>query len=508
MTAGHDELAASRRRARGPAARAARRRSPGSPTTTAGPGRPAGPSSSARSTPTAGSACGENPVRLLQEAAPERARARRAPTPALLARAAARRGARRAPTSRARAADALATPSARSRTSAPSSASTRSLPIYSGGLGALAGDILKEASDRALPFVAVGLLYRHGYFRQRIDAGGWQHEYWVDTDPERLPAALVTGDDGEPLTVTVPVGDDAGHRADLARRRRPRAALPARHRAAGERRTPRAGSPSRLYVGDAGRAARAVRAARRRRRARARARSGSSPASCTSTRATRRSSRSSSRARARRHGSLDAALEAVRTRTIFTTHTPVPAGNDTYPAAPGRRDARAARRRRSASTPTRSSASAARTPTTRREPFGVTPVRAAHEPRRQRRQPPPRRGRARDVAATCGPTARSTTCRSPTSPTACTSRPGSAGRCGELLDRHLGDGWLDARRPTPRRGRRVDDIPDEELWAVRSAAARRARRLRARPQRARPARARRAARLRRGRRATRSTPTC
>ena len=51
-----------------------------------------------------------------------------------------------------------------------------SLPIYSGGLGALAGDILKEASDRALPLVAVGLLYRQGYFRQRIDASGWQHE--------------------------------------------------------------------------------------------------------------------------------------------------------------------------------------------------------------------------------------------------------------------------------------------------------------------------------------------
>ena len=69
-----------------------------------------------------------------------------------------------------------------------------SLPVYSGGLGALAGDLLKEASDRALPFVAVGLMYRKGYFRQRIDGGGWQHEYWVDTDPQRLPAALVTDD--------------------------------------------------------------------------------------------------------------------------------------------------------------------------------------------------------------------------------------------------------------------------------------------------------------------------
>ena len=63
-----------------------------------------------------------------------------------------------------------------------------SLPIYSGGLGALAGDILKEASDRALPFVAVGLMYRRGYFRQRIDHAGWQQEYWVPTDPERTPA--------------------------------------------------------------------------------------------------------------------------------------------------------------------------------------------------------------------------------------------------------------------------------------------------------------------------------
>ena len=81
-----------------------------------------------------------------------------------------------------------------------------SLPVYSGGLGALAGDILKEASDRALPMVAVGLMYQKGYFRQRIDASGWQHEYWVETDPERLPAALVSDAGGEPLTVSVPIG--------------------------------------------------------------------------------------------------------------------------------------------------------------------------------------------------------------------------------------------------------------------------------------------------------------
>ncbi|MBK9179185.1 MAG: alpha-glucan family phosphorylase [Acidimicrobiales bacterium] len=80
-----------------------------------------------------------------------------------------------------------------------------SLPIYSGGLGVLAGDLVKAASDLGLPLVGVGLFYRQGYFRQRLDPSGYQHEYWIENDPERLPIALVTGDDGEPLTVTVQV---------------------------------------------------------------------------------------------------------------------------------------------------------------------------------------------------------------------------------------------------------------------------------------------------------------
>jgi starch phosphorylase len=81
----------------------------------------------------------------------------------------------------------------------------RSLPIYAGGLGVLAGDILKEASDMLLPMVGVGLLYREGYFLQRTDADGYQHEYWRPVDPERHPMTLVTGADGEPLTVRVPI---------------------------------------------------------------------------------------------------------------------------------------------------------------------------------------------------------------------------------------------------------------------------------------------------------------
>jgi len=84
----------------------------------------------------------------------------------------------------------------------------RSLPIYSGGLGVLAGDILKEASDRALPMVGIGLLYRQGYFHQRVDAAGWQHEYWAGTDPDRRPCATITGPDGRPITVKVPIWGD------------------------------------------------------------------------------------------------------------------------------------------------------------------------------------------------------------------------------------------------------------------------------------------------------------
>jgi glycogen phosphorylase len=80
-----------------------------------------------------------------------------------------------------------------------------SLPIYSGGLGILAGDLLKQASDQRVPLVAVGLLYRQGYFRQRLDTSGRQQEYWVDTDPERLPASLVTDRRGDPVTETVEI---------------------------------------------------------------------------------------------------------------------------------------------------------------------------------------------------------------------------------------------------------------------------------------------------------------
>ncbi|HWH24651.1 MAG TPA: alpha-glucan family phosphorylase [Candidatus Limnocylindria bacterium] len=78
-----------------------------------------------------------------------------------------------------------------------------SMAIYSGGLGVLAGDHLKAASDMALPFVGVGLFYRHGYFRQSIDADGHQEHAYPDYDPPRLPLRRVSGPDGGPLRVPV-----------------------------------------------------------------------------------------------------------------------------------------------------------------------------------------------------------------------------------------------------------------------------------------------------------------
>src|SRR5215213_6016571 len=78
-----------------------------------------------------------------------------------------------------------------------------SLPLYSGGLGILAGDHLKSASDLSLPLVAVGLLYRYGYFRQRLTRDGWQEEHYGETHPTELPIHPVTDEHGAPLSVEV-----------------------------------------------------------------------------------------------------------------------------------------------------------------------------------------------------------------------------------------------------------------------------------------------------------------
>ena len=78
-----------------------------------------------------------------------------------------------------------------------------SFPIYSGGLGVLAGDHVKSASDLGVPLVAIGLFYGQGYFRQRLDLGGWQREQYLPTDVNQLPMETAIGKDGAPVMVEV-----------------------------------------------------------------------------------------------------------------------------------------------------------------------------------------------------------------------------------------------------------------------------------------------------------------
>ena len=260
-------------------------------------------------------ACAGNPVRLLQEASAQRLAAAAA-DPTLLERA-----------------DALDRRLHEHRAAPPSReggpvayfcaeyAIHASLPVYSGGLGALAGDLVKEASDRALPLVAIGLLYRQGYFRQRIDLSGWQREYWLDTDAERLPAALIRG---EPVTVTVPVRDEQIvaqiWRVDVGRvplllldAERPENSAFARF------------TTSQLYVGSpevrlnqyallgiGGR--------------RALAALGIEPEVIHLN-----EGHAAFGALEEPGATIDEVVERSRPHTVFTTHTPVPAGNDAYP---------------------------------------------------------------------------------------------------------------------------------------------------------------------------------
>ena len=80
---------------------------------------------------------------------------------------------------------------------------TAVLPQYSGGLGILAGDHLKSASDLGVPIIGVGLLYQYGYFKQSLSRDGWQQETYPVLDPNELPIALLREADGTPATVVI-----------------------------------------------------------------------------------------------------------------------------------------------------------------------------------------------------------------------------------------------------------------------------------------------------------------
>ena len=200
------------------------------------------------------------------------------------------------------------------------------------------------------------------------------------------------------------------------------------------------------------------------------------------------------------NGSLSAALEIARRRTVFTTHTPVPAGNDTYPAH--QVEVALSHVAGTLGVDPAEIISLGRTnPDEEAEPFGVTQFalrtsRAANgvsrrhgEVAREMWQAMWAEREVDDVPIT--------------HVTNGVHIPTWLGKpIWELLDRHLGDDWLD-RATDPATWVPVDDIPAKELWDVRTRAARAADRVRAPPRGRRPARARRTARLRRGRRRVR-----
>ncbi len=207
-----------------------------------------------------------------------------------------------------------------------------SLPIYAGGLGLLAGDLLREAADRAFPMVGLGLYYREGYFRQRLDPSGRQHEYWIERHPELRPLALVTNGAGEELTVPVRIRDREV-RLQVWRAELGRASLYLLDADRPENRIIDRWITTRLYDSDS-----EVRLAQYAALGiggmRALAAMGIEPsvvhlneghAALASLELLREGVKAGI--------SVDAAAKTVREKIVFTTHTPVAAGNEGYTAA-------------------------------------------------------------------------------------------------------------------------------------------------------------------------------
>jgi starch phosphorylase len=334
-----------------------------------------------------------------------------------------------------------------------------SLPVYSGGLGVLAGDLLKEASDRAVPMVGVGLMYRKGYFRQWIDASGWQHEYWIDTDPQRLPAARVSDPGGAPLAIRIPIYDAevTAHiwRVDVGRV--PLFLLDTDISVNGplERwitaRLYEADPTTRLaqYVLLGVGGIRALRAL------------GIEPGALHLNEGHAALAPLALAAELRKG---DTGLGAARERTVFTTHTPVAAGNDAYPAALVHAAIGTLARELSLPEP-EVIALGRNDPADEQQPFGVTQAALRLS------------GAANGVSRRHGEVARRMW--APLWP----DRPAEEVPIGhvtngvhvptwigtpmrELFDRRLGGDWLE-RVTEPQLWAGVETIPAAELWAAR-----------------------------------------
>ncbi|MFG3348218.1 alpha-glucan family phosphorylase [Streptomyces sp. NPDC048018] len=215
---------------------------------------------------------------------------------------------------------------------------TAALPQYSGGLGILAGDHLKAASDLGVPLIGVGLLYRHGYFRQSLSRDGWQQEHYPVLDPGELPVSLLRESDGGPARVTLALPGGRSLHAHIWIARVGRVPLlmldsDVEENAPGERevtdRLYGGGSEHRLLqemlLGIGG-----VRAVRTYCRL-----TGTPAPEVFHTNEGHAGFLGLERIRELGRDGLDfdAALEAVRAGTVFTTHTPVPAGIDRFDRA-------------------------------------------------------------------------------------------------------------------------------------------------------------------------------
>jgi starch phosphorylase len=346
----------------------------------------------------------------------------------------------------------------------------RSLPIYGGGLGALAGDILKGASDRALPMVGVGILYRQGYFHQRVDTSGWQHEYWYETDPERRPAVNVTADDGRPITVEVPIWGErvAVHvwRVDVGR-----VPLFLLDTAVGDNTPKQRFISSRLYEGN-----REVRLAQyallgvggiRVLRA-----LGIQPSVVHLNEGHPALATLEEVGHAVAEGlSFSDACAAVRPRFVFTTHTPVAAGNETYSADEMRTVFPDVAERLGTEWDDLLRLGRVR-PEDGHEPAGMTPL-ALRMSRRANGVSRIHGGVSRTmwrevfsgVPADDVPIGHVTN--------GCHLQSWMAPSMRRLMDRYLGSDWHSIQRVTdPATWAAVDSIPDDELWAVRAESSR------------------------------------
>jgi len=213
------------------------------------------------------------------------------------------------------------------------------LPNYSGGLGILAGDHLKAASDLGVPLVAVGLYYRSGYFRQSLTADGWQNETYPLLDPQGLPLRLLTdATTGDPVLVELNLPDAAQLRARVWVAQVGRVPLLLLDSDVPENEHDLRGVTDRLYGGDqehrikqeilAGiggvRAIRAFTAVE-----------GLPAPEVFHMNEGHAGFLGAERIRELVTDSgldFDTALTVVRSSTVFTTHTPVPAGIDRFPA--------------------------------------------------------------------------------------------------------------------------------------------------------------------------------